>query len=62
MNKKKVKCSYCDREIKGYVETSKLNPNIKLCSTCYYIEMFSIEMSRSIKETEGEDNTENRKK
>lgn len=52
MDKKKPKCCYCGKEIQGYVEKSKLNPNIKLCNTCYYIEMFSIAMSKNIKETE----------
>ena len=45
----KPKCSYCNNKISGYVETSKLNPNIKLCSSCYYSEMLSIAMSKIIK-------------
>ena len=52
MSENKPKCSYCDREIKGYVETSKLNPNIKLCSNCYYIERFSMTMSKIVAECE----------
>ena len=29
-----MKCKYCNKEITGYVETSKLNPKIKLCQNC----------------------------
>ena len=28
---------YCNKEINGYVETSRLDPKIKLCSNCYYM-------------------------
>ena len=48
----KNKCSYCDKEITEFVETSRLNKNIKLCTNCYYGEMFSIVMSKIIKESE----------
>lgn len=47
-----MKCKYCNKEIKGYVETSKLNSNIKLCTNCYYTEMMSIAMAKIIKESE----------
>ncbi|MFR5509147.1 MAG: hypothetical protein ACLTKT_08150 [Clostridia bacterium] len=47
-----MKCKYCDKEIKGYIETSKLDPKIKLCRNCYYTEMIAIAMSKIIKETE----------
>ena len=50
----KNKCCYCDKEITGLVETSRLDKNIKLCTNCYYIEMFSIAMSKNIKESERE--------
>ena len=42
-----MKCKYCDKEIKGYIETSKLDPKIKLCRNCYYTEMMAIAMSKS---------------
>lgn len=51
MKSSKLKCNYCNQPIKGYVETSKLNSNIKLCSNCYYIEMFKLAMARIIKES-----------
>ena len=41
-----MKCKYCNKEITGYVETSKLNPKIKLCQNCYYAETFCITMSK----------------
>ena len=47
-----MKCKYCNKEITGYVETSKLNPKIKLCENCYYAEMMTIAMAKIIKETE----------
>lgn len=53
MLEEKPKCSYCNNQIKEYVETSKLDKNIKLCSNCYYMEMFEITMSKIIKECEG---------
>ncbi len=48
----KPKCKYCNKEIKGYVETSRLDPSIKLCSNCYYGEMFEIAMTKIITESE----------
>lgn len=50
-----MKCKYCNKEIKGYIGTSRLNPNIKLCRNCYYVEMMSVAMSKIIKETEQKD-------
>lgn len=52
MKNTKLKCNYCNQPIRGYVETSKLNSKIKLCSTCYYIEMFELAMAKIIKESE----------
>lgn len=48
----KEKCSYCNNEITGYVETSKLDKNIKLCRWCYYAEIMSITVAKAIKESE----------
>lgn len=47
-----MKCKYCNKEIIGYVETSKLDPRIKLCTNCHYIELFEITIAKIIKETE----------
>ena len=52
MKNTKLKCNYCNQPIKGYVETSKQNSKIKLCSTCYCIEMFELAMAKIIKESE----------
>lgn len=52
MEKEKSICSYCNKPIKGYVEKSRLDPRIKLCRNCYYIEMFEIAMSKIITESE----------
>ena len=47
-----MKCKYCNKEITGYVENSKLDPRIKLCTNCHYIELFEITLAKIIKETE----------
>lgn len=52
MKEERPKCKYCNQEIKGYIESSRLDPKIKLCSNCYYIEMFEIAMSKIITESE----------
>ena len=44
-------CSYCNKTIDGFVNKSRLN-NVSLCNSCYYGEMFSIAMSKIIKESE----------
>lgn len=54
MEEEKRKCKYCNKEITGYIETSRLDPRIKLCRNCYYIEMFEIAMSKIITESEKE--------
>lgn len=48
----KQKCKYCNKEINGYVETSRLDQRIKLCSNCYYMEMFEIAITKIISESE----------
>lgn len=55
----KEKCKYCNNEIKGYIETSRLDKSIKLCRNCYYSEMMSIAMAKIIKESEEEENCKN---
>ncbi len=52
MEREKSICSYCNKPIEGYVETSRLDQKIKLCSNCYYIEMFERVMSKIITESE----------
>ena len=47
-----MKCKYCNKEITGYVENSKLDPRIKICTNCHYIELFEIAIAKIIKETE----------
>lgn len=47
-----MKCKYCNKEIIGYVETSKLDPRIKLCTNCHYIELFEITIAKIINEME----------
>ena len=44
-----MKCKYCNKEIIGYIETSKLDPRIKLCTNCHYIELFEITIAKIIK-------------
>ena len=46
-----TRCSYCNKIIDGFVNKSRLN-NKLLCNNCYYGEMFSIAMSKIIKESE----------
>ena len=48
----KQKCKYCNKEINGYVEISRLDPRIKLCSNCYYMEMFEIAITKIVSESE----------
>ena len=49
-------CKYCNKEITGYVEESRLDSRIKLCRICYYAEMFEIAMIKILQETEQENN------
>ena len=49
----KNKCSYCNKEITGFVNKSMINKEL-LCNNCYYGEMFSIAMSKNIQESERE--------
>lgn len=56
---RKGKCNYCSKEIKGYIETSRLDKSIKLCRNCYLAEMMSIAMAKIIKESEEEENCKN---
>ena len=45
-----MKCKYCNKEIIGYIETSKLDLRIKLCINCHYIELFEITIAKIINE------------
>lgn len=45
------RCSYCNKIIDGFINKSRLN-NAPLCDNCYYGEMFSITMSKIIKESD----------
>ena len=47
-----MKCKYCNKEITWYIETSKLDPRIKLCTNCHYIELFEITIAKIINEME----------